>query len=102
MTLRRRYTPLKSGRGTVIPSAIRNYVRARDNGCVMVHIMPGHQCSGGIETDHVRASGGVGMKSRSTADNLVSMCSSAHRFKTENGRLVRPWLLRYLDRVEPA
>jgi hypothetical protein len=100
MSVLRRYTSLKSGRGTVIPPAVRAYVLARDNGCVMRHLMPDHQCSGAIELDHVRASGGIGMKSPSTAGNLVSMCGSAHRFKTENTRLMRPILVAYLERVE--
>lgn len=105
MSLRRftplKRTPMKPSRGTEIPAAVRNYVKARDNyTCVMVHLMPGHQCYGGIELDHVRASGGVGMKSPSEAWNLVSLCSGGHRFKTENTRLVRPLLIAYLERVQ--
>lgn len=101
MTLRR-YTPLKSSRGTVIPAALRAYIYARDNGCVMRHVMAGHHCSGGIEIDHVRASGGMGMKSPTEAWNLVSLCGTGHLYKTDHGREVRPLLLDYLDRVESA
>jgi 5-methylcytosine-specific restriction endonuclease McrA len=101
MTLRR-YTPLKPSRGTVIPSALRAYIHARDNGCVLRVVMPEHQCLGGIEIDHVRASGGMGMKSPTEAWNLVSLCGSAHLWKTDNGRTARPLLLDYLDRVETA
>jgi hypothetical protein len=54
-------------------------------------------CVSRIELDHVRASGGMGVKSRSTADNLVSLCSSHHRIKTLDGRRWRPLLLRYLE-----
>jgi len=103
----RRYTPLRARKPykppiprDPIPPTVRAYVKARDNGCVMVHLVPGHQCWGGIELDHVRASGGIGLKSRSTADNLVSLCSAAHRFKTDNTRLMRPILIAYLERVE--
>lgn len=96
----RRYTSLRPSRGTVIPAAVRAYVYARDSGCVLAHLMDGHQCFGGLEIDHVRASGGIGMKSRSTADNLVVLCASGHRFKTENARLMRPILVGYLERVE--
>lgn len=98
MTLRR-YTALKPSRGTVIPAAVRAYVRARDNGCVLREYWP-HICSGAYEIDHVRASGGIGMKSPSTADNLVMVCSLAHRYKTEHGREVRHLLIAYLERVE--
>ena len=101
MTLRR-YTPLKPSRGTVIPAHVRNYVHARDFGCVLRHLMPGHECSGGIEIDHVRASGGMGMKSPTEAWNLVSLCAQAHRYKGEHGRSVRPLLESYLRRVESA
>lgn len=102
MTLRR-YTRMKPSRGTVIPADVRAYVLARDYGCVGPRVgMPG-DCNGWIELDHVRASGGIGMKSRSTADNLVSLCSlSHHRWKTDNGRQARPMLIGYLVQVEPV
>jgi hypothetical protein len=61
--------------------------------------MPG-PCFGALEIDHVRASGAVGMKSRSTVDNGVLVCSSHHREKTENGRQWRPVLLDYIERAE--
>ena len=96
----RRYTSLKPSRGTVIPSDVRAIVHARDKGCVASRAgLPG-ECMGGIEQDHVRASGGVGMKSRSTPDNLVDLCAGHHRYKTLNGRKARPLLLAYLERVE--
>ena len=102
-----RYTPLRSrtrlkpSRGTVIPSHVRNYVYARDGmSCALVGLLAGHQCWGGIELDHVRASGGVGMKSRSTADNLVCVCSRAHQWKSEHPKEGRSVLLAYLERVE--
>lgn len=95
----RRYSTLKPSRGTVIPADVRAAVKARDTGCVGRRIGMEHECFGGIELDHVRASGGIGMKSRSTVDNLVCLCSTAHRIKTENGRKWRPVLLDYLAKV---
>jgi 5-methylcytosine-specific restriction endonuclease McrA len=59
---------------------------------------PGEHTSA-LELDHVRASGGMGMKSRSTADNLVSLCGDCHRMKTLNGRVARPALLAYIEGV---
>lgn len=99
MTLRR-YAPLKPSRGTVIPTDVRYRVHARDGGCVGPRAgLPG-DCLGSVEQDHVRASGGLGMKSRSTPDNLVDLCAGHHRYKTLNGRRARPLLLAYLERVE--
>lgn len=99
MTLRR-YAPLKSSRGTVIPSDVRAIVHARDNGCVGPRAgLPG-DCIGSVEQDHVRASGALGKKSRSTSDNLVDLCAGHHRFKTLHGKTVRPLLLHYLEQVE--
>lgn len=73
-------------------------VLVRDNGCIGFGRLPG-DCSGGLELDHVRASGGMGMKSRTEPDNLVSLCGAHHRYKTANGRTARPILLAYLEGV---
>lgn len=95
----RRYTPLKASSGTRIPDAVRRLVILRDGGCVGPRVgLPG-SCVHGIELDHVRASGGMGMKSESTAANLVSLCASHHRYKTSFGREARPLLVAYLERV---
>jgi 5-methylcytosine-specific restriction endonuclease McrA len=94
----RRYAKAKPSRGTVIPAKVRLDVLLRDNGCVGRERLPG-DCEGAIELDHVRASGGMGMKSPTTPDNLVSLCGSHHRFKTEHGREARPLLLAYLEGV---
>lgn len=92
----RRYAPMKASRGTVIPQDVRAFVSNRDRICVGVVVgMPG-ECSGSFELDHVRASGGLGIKSRSTPDNLVRLCGAHHRAKTEDGRRWRPVLLDYL------
>ena len=99
MTLRR-CTPLKAGRGTAIPDEVRRQVLLRDSGCVGHRFagMPG-PCTFGLELDHVRASGAMGKKSPSTADNLVALCPVAHRMKTLEGRTWRPRLLAYLADV---
>jgi hypothetical protein len=100
MTGLRRYAPMKSSRGTVIPRDVRQAVRLRDGSCVCARagfpIEVVKACSGDIQEDHVRASHGTGMKSRSTVDNLVLLSASSHRWKTEHGREARPLLLAYL------
>jgi hypothetical protein len=93
----RRYAPLKPSRGTVIPEDVRRRVEERDRACAgWVVGMPG-PCAGQPELDHVRASGGISMKSRSTADNLVRMCGAHHRLKTADGRIWRPILIDYIE-----
>ncbi len=58
--------------------------------------MPG-ECLPGWEMDHVRASGGLGMKSPSVATNAARLCPRHHRLKTNNGRTWRPSLLAVVD-----
>jgi hypothetical protein len=58
--------------------------------------MPG-DCAGGREMDHVRASGGLGMKSPSTVSNLVILCAKHHLEKTMHGREWRPILIDYIE-----
>ena len=72
-------------------------VRARDGyACVGPRIgMPG-PCHSIAEVDHVRASGGLGLRSASKLPNLVTLCRDHHRLKTEAGRTWRPRLLEYL------
>ena len=96
MTLRR-YAPIKPSRGTVIRPAMRVDVFARDGGCIGIGRLPG-PCAGGLEPDHVRASHGTGMKSVTCPCNLVSVCGSHHRYKTEHGKVVRDIFLDYLAR----
>ena len=101
MTLRR-YAPMKPSQGTRIRADLRSHVLIRDQGCVGPRIgFPG-TCSGNTELDHVRASHAMGMKSRTEADNLVSLCSAHHRYKTGFGREARPLLLAYLAGIEAA
>ena len=96
MSSLRRYSPMKPSRGTEIPQKLRDQVAERDRLCVGYVIgMPG-ECQGQPELDHVRASGALGRKSRTSLDNLVRLCSTHHREKTNNGRLWRPVLLDYI------
>ena len=96
----RRYAPIKPSRGTVIPPAIRLEVLQRDRRCVGYHLgWPGLHTSA-LELDHVRASGGLGMKSPTTPDNLVALCGDCHRWKTANGRTARPQLIAYLANLD--
>ncbi len=95
MTLRR-YAPMKPSRGTTIPPALRIEVLNRDQGCAGFGRLPG-PCGSPLELDHVRASHGIGMKSETTAANLVTLCGEHHRWKTSNGREARPILIAYLE-----
>lgn len=89
-------TPLKRSRGTVIPPAMKLRVLHRDGGCVGYRLFDPFDCDGGLEIDHVRASGGLGMKSVTCDCNLVALCRSHHRKKTDDGKAYRPPLIRYL------
>jgi hypothetical protein len=107
MTLRR-YQPLKPSRGTQWPRDVRATIVARDGGrCVcaragfpleVIARCPVYP----VELDHVRASGGISMKSRSTVDNGVCLSGPCHRWKTANGRTARPLLLAYIAQREWA
>ena len=80
----------------LVTAEVHQAVHHRDGGCVGPRIgMPG-ECEWHLELDHVRASGGLSLRSRSTPDNLVVLCSLHHRMKTEAGRTWRPPLLAYL------
>jgi 5-methylcytosine-specific restriction endonuclease McrA len=87
--------------------AEKNYVRARDRWCVASMLMARGNviadfttCAGPLDVDHVRASGGLGMKSPTVRTNLVVLCRFHHRQKTDWGKTWRPLLLAYLERVE--
>lgn len=102
-----RMKPRKVKRESDAERAERAYVRARDRGCVAERAVNGAArirtilaCAGPIEVDHVRASGGLGMKSPTHRTNLVCLCAHHHRLKTEYGKTWRPILLAYLERVE--
>jgi 5-methylcytosine-specific restriction endonuclease McrA len=99
----RRY-PSSRRRGASRPDpvrpAVRAHVRDRDRGCVFGRLAIPHECLGQLEIDHVRASGGLGMRSGSTPDNLVLLCPAAHRIKTLDGRRWRPVLLAWIEQTE--
>ena len=95
----------KVKRDTSTEAAEKAYVRARDKGCVaqracrlggVVHLA---YCDGPLDVDHVRASGGLGMKSPTHRTNMVVLCRWHHRLKTEYGKTWRPLLLAYLENV---
>jgi 5-methylcytosine-specific restriction endonuclease McrA len=91
----------KVKRDTDQERAEKNYVRARDRGCVAQRIVSAVQiCGGPLDVDHVRASGGLGMKSPTHRTNMVVLCRHHHRLKTDWGKTWRPLLLAYLERVE--
>ena len=94
----------KLKRDTDAERAEKNYVRARDRGCVARRAMlPGvatGQCDGPLDVDHVRASGGLSMKSPTDRHNMVVLCRWHHRLKTDWGKTWRPLLIAYLERVE--
>jgi 5-methylcytosine-specific restriction endonuclease McrA len=83
-----------------IPPEVRAYVRERDEGCVFARLAIPHECFGQLELDHVRSSGGLGLRSPSTPDNLVVLCPAAHFAKTLDGRPWRPVLVEWIERAE--
>lgn len=84
-----------SSRDRVSPD-VYEQVRSRDGGCVGPRVgFPG-ECSGPIELDHV-LNGGMAYRGPSTVENLASLCSTHHRWKTENARSGRAMLSEYLD-----
>lgn len=97
--MRRGLNPLKSTGGTRWPDDVRRAAYALHRGCLGPRVgMPG-ECQGEIELDHIRASGAIGMKSRSTLDNAASLCGFHHRVKTQHGRHWRPLLIELVDRL---
>lgn len=89
---------MKASSGTHWPTDVLEELRHRDPVCVgLIVKMPG-DCYGGLEPDHIRASGAIGMKSRSTLDNGAMLCAIHHRLKTNEGRFWRPKLIQYVDR----
>ena len=98
----------KVKRDTRFEAAEKRYVRERDRGCVAPRahnlVYYGNatemSCEGPLDVDHVRASGGLGMKSPTHRTNMVVLCRWHHRLKTEYGKTWRPLLIAYLERVE--
>ena len=94
-------------RDTAAASAEKAYVLTRDRECVAHRASKGIMgpdyvlvCAGPLQVDHVRASGALSKKSVTHRSNMVLLCAWHHRLKTEYGRVWRPLLLAYLERVE--
>lgn len=95
-----RRTPLRPSRGTVWPPDVREHVASHQPPCIgPLAGMPGDCTRGTSELDHVRASGGIGMKSRSIATNGARLCWWHHSLKTREGRTYRPRLLTVIARL---
>ena len=54
----------------------REFVLARDGGCVLARFEPGHTCMGPIAVHHRK----LRRHKDHTADNLVSLCLVGHRW----------------------
>jgi hypothetical protein len=88
-------------RDTAAEAAEKAYVRRRDQRCAARGFAnPLSMCQGPLEVDHVRASGALSKKSVTHRSNMVLLCRWHHKLKTEYGRVWRPLLLAYLERVE--
>ena len=99
----RRYSPIAKSLGTRWPPEVRAEITRLDGGrCVCERAgFPAEivaRCGGSLETDHVRGSGAIGMKSRSTLDNGVTLSAFCHRWKTDHGNEARPLLLDWIER----
>lgn len=85
------------------PEGLHDYIVERDQGCVAHRLQLGRDrpCFGKVQVDHVRHSGGIGMKSPTEAWNLVSLCGQHHYSKTvHEGGDWRPVLIKYLQDIE--
>lgn len=88
---------MRPSRGTEWPRDVSDAIHARDGVCVGPRIGLAGPCVGEVAKDHIRASGGMGMKSASTVENGALLCVAHHDFKTLHGREVRPLLLAYVQ-----
>ena len=91
----RRTSGLKPSTGTRWPPAVVAHIKEHQgDGCIGPEAgMPG-ECAGPIDTDHVRASGGISLKSKSIAVNGARLCRfTHHNLKTREGKTWRPRLL---------
>lgn len=92
-----RRTPLKPSMGTQWPPRVKRAIRERDGRCVGPRAGFLGECYGETHPDHVRASGALGRKSRSTVDNGALLCAVHHAWKTAHGRVARPLLFAWID-----
>ncbi len=90
----------KPHRDPVTPE-LRDYILARDKGCVGALLDMEGPCDGRIEIDHV-LNAGLGKRGPSIPLNLASLCSFHHREKTDHARAWRGLLIEYLCNVEPV
>ena len=96
--LARRVSLRRKPKADPVTPELRLAVYERDQGCVGAKCFDG-RCEGRLELDHVRASHALGLRSRSTLDNLVALCTRHHEWKTTHGREARPILLAYLTAI---
>lgn len=89
----RRYASIAPSKGTTWPPEVRAHVETHQPPCLGPLAGMPEPCAGQSELDHIRASGGIGMKSKSVAVNAARMCGIHHRRKTDFGRQYRPKLL---------
>lgn len=94
----RRTKPMRKSRGTQWPEAVRLHVREHQGwGCIGPEAGMPEPCVGpGIQLDHVRPSGALGMKSPSIPTNAARLCVVHHEMKTNAGETWRPALLRVI------
>ena len=95
----RRSAPMARSAGTRWPAEVREHVREHQPRCIGPLAGMPWDCTPGYELDHVRASGGVGMKSESIATNGAQLCPRHHELKTRAGRTWRPRLLAVIARL---
>lgn len=93
----RRYAPMKPSRGTTWDPAVVEAAYRLHGGCLGPKVGMSEPCAGQLEPDHIRASGALGKKSRSTLDNLAPLCSIHHRIKTREGRTWRHLLIEAVE-----
>lgn len=81
------------------PPIVRVHAVRHQGRCLGPEVgMPG-ACYGPLELDHIRASGGLGIKSPSTARNGALLCHEHHALKTRAGRTWRPVLAARVARL---
>ena len=97
----RRSAPLTRSAGTRWPAEVREHVREHQPRCIGPLTDPPmpDECWPPDEMDHVRASGGIQMKSESIATNAARVCHRHHEMKTHDGRTWRPRFLAVIARL---
>lgn len=81
---------------------LREAVLERDQGCVGPRLGMPRACFGRLELDHIRASGGLGLRSASVITNLITVCGAHHYAKTVEGRKWRPAFIEWAREKESA